>query len=174
MVVMSMTTVRFSSGTGSVDRTAKSLLGETVSFREIEQVMLNATDTSNKTTMGYMEYVVDGPNAEISGCLRGLMFGTNVPIAICSYNTVSLVVAKSRQSNSTESSQFGRNGSAVTTTATIKHLPTNHTLVPFDIRNSSYLVADMLASFGFSLKVDWFRGQVRIIYDVYDIRKGYD
>lgn len=176
MVVLSMTTVRFSSDAGSVDRTAKSLLGETVSFREIEQAMLNATHANSTTTMGYIEYVVDGPSIETAGCLRGLMVGTDVPIAVCSYNTVSVIVAKSRQFNSTTSSQFGQllNGSAVTTIAAIKHLPTNHTLVPFDIRNSSYVVADILASFGFSLIVHWARGQVLIIYDVYDIRKGYN
>lgn len=176
MVVLSMTTVRFSSGVSSVDRTAKSLLGETVSFREIEQAMLNATHTSSSTTVGYIEYAVDGNSVETAGCLRGLAFGTNVPIAICSYNTAIVIVAKSRQFNSTKSSQLGQalNGSAITTIATIKHLPTNHTLAPFDIRNSSYLVADILASFGFSLIVNWTGGHVLIIYDVYEVRKGYN
>ncbi|KAK3831974.1 MAG: hypothetical protein J3R72DRAFT_425240 [Linnemannia gamsii] len=177
MVVLSMTTVRFCSGADSVYRTATSLFGETALFREIEQVMLNATNATNTTTVGYMEHMVDGPNLEIAGCLRGLALGSNMPIAICSYNTVSVIVAKSRQFNSTVSSLLGATlsrNATTTTIAAIKHVPTNHTLVSFDLRDASYLVADILASFGFSLIIDWVKGQVLIAYDVNDIRKGYD
>ncbi|KAK5805699.1 hypothetical protein F5H01DRAFT_325636 [Linnemannia elongata] len=177
MMVLSMTTVRFSSGAGSVYRTATSLIGETAFFRETEQAMINATHANKTNTVGFMEYMVDGPSVELAGCLRGLELLTNMPIAICSYNTVSVIVAKSRQFNSTVSSLFGESlsrGLSITTIAAIKHLPTNHTLVPFDLRNASYLVADILASFGFSLIVDWVKGQVFIAYDVNDILKGYD
>ncbi|KAG0300591.1 hypothetical protein BGZ97_003152 [Linnemannia gamsii] len=176
MVVLSMTTVRFSSGADSVYRVATSLIGETALFRETGQAMLNATHATNITTVGFIEYMVDGPSVEIAGCVRGVAPVTSMPIAICSYSTASVIVATSHQFNSTDSSSLGEilGKSDFTTIATIKHLPTNHTLLPFDLRNASSLVADTLASFGFSLIVDWIGGQVLITYDVSNIRKGYD
>ncbi|KAF9152575.1 hypothetical protein BG015_005062 [Linnemannia schmuckeri] len=141
MVVLSMTTVRFCSGAGSVYHAATSLIGETALFRETEQAMLNATHATNTTTVGFIEYMADGPSVEIAGCLRGLGFLTNVSIAICSYSTASIIIAKSHQFNSTISARFGKalSGNAITTIAAIKHLPTNHTLVPFDLHDASYL-----------------------------------
>lgn len=176
MIVLSMTTVRFSSGAYSVHRTATSLIGESALFHELEQQVLNATHANSTNTVSFTEYMVDGPNLELAWCMRGVKYKTNTPMAICSYSTASIIVAKSHQYNSTMSSQFGKilSENASTTIATIKHLPTDHTLVPFDIRNSSYLVADIVASFGFSLFVDWDIGKVVITYDVNDVLKGYD
>lgn len=176
MMVLSMTTVRFSSGVDFIDHTATSLIGETGLFHDIEQALLNATYTNNTTTMGIIEYMVDGPSMKFAGCLRGLGFMSGMPFASCSYNTVSIIVAKSRQFSTAVSSGLGKDLSttSITNIAVIKHLPTNHTLIPFDIHNASYVVADVLASFGFSLIVFWTRGKVLVMYDVSDIRRGYD
>ncbi|KAF9583391.1 hypothetical protein BGW38_009589 [Lunasporangiospora selenospora] len=176
MIVMSTTTVRFSAKANAVDRTAQLVLGETSMFREIEQGLMKYTQTNTTHTVSVLEYRVDGPVVQVSACIRGLEGRTEVPMGICALSTVNVIVARSSQLDAESAAKLGNTfgGNSTSVIATIKHLPTNNTLDPFGVRNSSFAVADMMATIGSSLNVDWNSAAIYFTFDVRKIHKGYE